>query len=319
MADRQIDRRALLAGLAAAPLLARGAVAQDAPRELRVGYQKTGMPVVAKGLGVIEKHAAAEGASVRWVEFTAGPPLLEAMNVGSVDIGYTGDTPPIFAQSAGAAITYVAAMPSNARGEGLIARKDSGIAQITDLRGRKVGFTKGSSAHNLTVAALEKAGVSYADIQPVFLSPADASAAFARGSIDAWTIWDPFFAVAQARYEPVLLTTSKDVLRNNTFMLANRGFAAKAPKLVNATLAALREAATWADANRHEVAKRLAEVTGVEIGAQTVAADRAEFGVFPVSPEIVAHQQESADRLHKLGLIPRAIAVRDAIWTPPQS
>lgn len=316
----KLTRRTFGSGIAAAvALFSRGSFGQDAPKELRIGYQKAGLPVVARQQGLVEKKLAGQGTAVRWVEFTAGPPLLEAMNVGSVDVGWTGDAPPIFAQAAGAAIVYVAALPSNGAGEALIVKKDSPIGTLADLKGKKIGFTKGSSAHNLTVVALEKAGLAYSEITPVYLSPADAAAAFARDSIDAWTIWDPFLAIAELRHEPRRLVTSKDVLNVKTYFLANRAFAARYPRVLTDTVASLAEAARWADAHRDDVAKALADVTGVAFAAQKLAADRTEFGIEPITSEIIAGQQATADRFHRLGLIPRAITVRDAVWVAPQS
>ena len=81
--------------------------------------------------------------------------------------------------------------------------------------------------------------------------------------------------------------------------------------------AQLGEAAKWADANRDKVAQALHEVTGVPLEAQTLAANRAKFGIFPISAEIIANQQATADRFHRLGLIPKAITIADAVWTPP--
>jgi sulfonate transport system substrate-binding protein len=164
------------------------------------------------------------------------------------------------------------------------------------------------------VVALEKGGVAYGEITPVYLGPADAAAAFARDSIDAWAIWDPFFALAQLKYAPRVLATSKEVLRVNTYFLANKGFAAREPGIVADALSGFGDAATWAGAHRADVARSLAEVTGVELAAQTLAADRTEFGVLPITEAVIEGQQATADRFHALGLIPRAISIRDAIW-----
>jgi sulfonate transport system substrate-binding protein len=314
-----------LKGFGGALLLALSALsiapaqAEEALKEFRIGFQKAGLPVVTRQQKLIEKQLEPKGISVRWVEFTAGPPLLEALNAGGVDVGWTGDAPPIFAQSAGANLVYAAALPSNGEGEAIIVKADSPIKTLADLKGKRVGVTKGSSAHNLTVAALEHAGIAFSDITPVYLSPADAAAAFASDKIDAWTIWDPFLAIAELRYSPRVLTTSKKVLSVNTFFLANKTFVASHPDVVVKTLDALAETAQWADSHRGEVAASLAEVTGVELAAQTRAADRQVFGVFPLDEAIIKNQQETADRFHKLGLIPRAIVVKDAVWARPQS
>jgi sulfonate transport system substrate-binding protein len=288
------------------------------PKELRVGYQKTGVLVITRQQGVLERRLGRLGIAVKWVEFTSGPPLLEAMNAGSVDLGAVGDSPPIFAQAAGAAVVYVAGAPVN-NGQAILVKPDSPLRSLADLKGKRVAFTKGSSAHNVVIAALEKARLTYADITPTYLSPADAGAAFARDSVDAWAVWDPFFAIAEKSQGARVLVNATDVIKTFSFYLANRDFAARYPKSLNEALSGLAEAASWAENNRQEVAKALAAVTGVSLEAQIIAANRASFPFGPVTPEIIASQQAIADRFHKLGLIPRPIVVREAVWTAPQS
>jgi sulfonate transport system substrate-binding protein len=306
-----------LIGTAAASL-SRQAVAQAGPKEFRIGYQKTGVLVIARQQGVLEKRFGKLGIAVKWVEFTSGPPLLEAMNVGSIDLGAVGDSPPIFAQAAGAAVVYVAGAPIN-NGQAILVKPDAPIRSLADLKGKRVAFTKGSSAHNVVIAALEKAGLTYNDITPAHLSPADAGAAFARDAVDAWAVWDPFFAIAEKTQSARALVNATDVAKTFSFYLANRDFAARQPKLVREALDGLQDAANWAENNRGEVAKALAAVTGVSLEIQTIAADRATFPFGPVTEEIIASQQSVADRYHKLGLIPRAILVRDAVWTAPST
>lgn len=309
-----LTRRAFAAGAIAAGLFAGSSLQAAELTELKIGYQKTGLPVVARQQQVVEKALEDKGVTVSWVEFTAGPPLVEALNVGSIDVGWTGDAPPIFGQAAGSAIVYTAALPSNGRGEAIFVKPESAIQSVADLKGRKIGVGKGTSAHNLVVAALEKAGIDFKDVTPVYLSPADAAAAFASDKIDAWAVWDPFFAIAETRYKPRILTTSAETLEVKTYFLANRDFAANHGDAIDTTIAALKDAATWADANRDKVAEALHEVTGVPLEAQTLAANRTEFGIEPITPEIVASQQQTADRFFKLGLIPKQIKVSDAVW-----
>ncbi len=251
------------------------------------------------------------------MEFTAGPPIVEALNVGSIDLGWTGDAPPIFGQSAGAAISYVAALPSNGKGEAIFVKPGSDIKTVADLKGKKVGVGKGTSAHNLLVAALEKAGVDFKDITPVYLGPPDAAAAFASDKIDAWAVWDPYFAIAETRYKPRVLTTSAETLNVKTYFLANSKFANAHPDAVTTTIAALKEAADWASVNRDKVAQALHDVTNVPLEAQTLAANRSDFDIGPVTPEIIKSQQETADRFFKLGLIPKKIDVAEAVWKAP--
>lgn len=234
-----------------------------------------------------------------------------SMSAGSATRRRSSASPP------GSAIVYAAALPSNGKGEAIFVKSNSPIQSVADLRGKRVGVGKGTSAHNLLVAALEKDGVAFTEIEPVYLGPADAAAAFANDKIDAWSVWDPFFAIAETRYQPRVLARSSDVLDVNTYFIANKTFAAEHPAAITTTIGALEGAARWADENRDKVAAALHEVTGVPLEAQTLAANRAVFGIFPVTEQIVANQQATADRFFRLGLIPNAIKIGDAVWTPP--
>lgn len=305
----------LAAGAAALESSALRAAA--APSELRIGYQKNGVLVIARQQATLERALGRAGVAVKWVEFPSGPPLLEAMNAGSIDFGSTGDTPPIFAQAAGAAIVYAAGQPTT-NGQGILVRAKSSIRTLADLKGKRIGFTRGSSAHNVVAIALEKAGLAYTDITPVHLSPPDGAAAFARGSIDVWAIWDPFFAIGERNGGRILVEVSA-LAKTNSFFIANRDFAARHPLVLRDAIDTLGETARWAEAHRNRVAQALADVTGVDLDAETVAARRASFAIGRLTDEIVATQQAVADRFYRLGLIPRSVVVRDAVWTAPQS
>jgi sulfonate transport system substrate-binding protein len=306
-----------LAGAAAAAL-SRKACAQASVREIRIGYQKNGVLVIARQQASLEKHFSSRGIAVKWVEFSSGPPMLEAMNVGSVDYGAVGDSPPVFAQSAGAAIVYAAGQPIT-NGQGILVPANSPIRTIGDLKGRRVGFTKGSSAHNIVVQTLEKAGLTYADITPVYLTPPDAGPAFANGSIDAWAIWDPYFAIGETRQNGRILVNASEITKTNSFYIANRGFANSHGQVLQQIIDVTSSTAKWAEAHRDEVAKSLSVVTGIPLDIQTIAANRSSFAVGPITDDIVATQQGVADRFFKLGLIPKPVVVRDAVWKPAQT
>lgn len=312
-----ITRRLFTAGILAAAALGGVQAHADDLKQFKIGYQKTGLPVIARQQKLIEQALEPKGVTVSWVEFTAGPPLVEALNAGAIDVGWVGDAPPIFGQSAGSAIVYVAALPGNLDGEAIIAKEGSGIASVADLKGKKVAVGKGTSAHNLLVAALEKNGLAFGDIEAVYLPPPDAAAAFASDKVDAWSIWDPFLAIAETNFKPTVLVRSPEVLSVNTYFLSNRDFAKAHPETVSTVVEQLAVAADWADKNRDKVAAALHEVTGVPLEAQTLAANRAKFGIFPITEEIIANQQATADRFHKLGLIPNSIKIADAVWVPP--
>jgi sulfonate transport system substrate-binding protein len=292
--------------------------AQDILKEIRIGYQKNGVLVIARQQATLETHFAPQGISVKWVEFSSGPPMMEAMNVGSIDYGAVGDSPPVFAQSAGAAIVYAAGEPI-ANGQGILVPNNSPIRSIADLKGKRVGFTKGSSAHNIVVQTLEKANLSYADITPVYLTPPDAGPAFANGSIDAWSIWDPYFAIGETKQNGRILVNASEITKTNSFYIANRDFAKSHGPVLQEIIDVTASTAKWAEAHRDEVAKSLSAVTGIPLDIQTVAANRSSFGVGPVTEDIIVTQQGVADRFFKLGLIPRPVVVRDAVWKPVQS
>jgi len=204
-----------------------GANAQpiQTPKELRIGYQKYGTLILLKAKGSLDKRLAEKGVTVKWTEFAFGPPLLEAINVNSIDVGSTGESPPIFAQAAGADIVYIGNEPPAPKGEGLIVLKDSPIKKVADLKGRKVAVAKGSNANYLLVKVLENAGLKYTDIDVVYLTPADARSAFETKAIDAWAIWDPFYSAAEkqlsgrllalTRYQIISFTCHQDLMQIN--------------------------------------------------------------------------------------------------------
>jgi sulfonate transport system substrate-binding protein len=171
----------------------------------------------------------------------------------------------------------------------------------------------------VVIATLEKAGLTYDDITPVYLTPPDAGPAFANGSIDAWAVWDPYFAIGEKRQSGRILVNAHEVAKTNSFYLANRDFANTYVRETREVIDGLAEAARWAEANRAEVANALAAITGVPLEVQTVAANRASFLIGPVTDEIVTTQQAVADRFHRLGLIPKPITVRDIVWRHTQS
>jgi len=286
--------------------------------ELNIGYQKSAINLVSlKAQGTLEKQLAPLGVTVKWYEFQAGPPILEAMNAGSVSIGMTGDSPPIFAQAAGANIVYIGQEPSKPESSAILVPANSSIRKLADLKGKRVAFTKGSSAHYLTVSALKKAGLSYGDIQPVYLSPSEARAAFERGSVDAWSIWDPYYAAASRAGGVRVLSSGKGLSANNTFYLASRDYARANPKVIAVVFKALTDNSKPLRGDIQQVARTLSGYTGLE--AETYAAMLArhpDYSVSYISNAVVRQQQQVADTFHELGLIPKAIKVQDAVWKP---
>jgi sulfonate transport system substrate-binding protein len=280
---------------------------------VRIGYQKWGVCSILKALGNLETALKAEGCRVEWIEFPAGPPLLEALNAGSIDFGHTGDSPPVFAQAAGVPLLYVGSSTPCPESSGIVVRADSPIKSLADLRGKKVAFTKGSSAHTMLLRALPTVGLNLADIEPAYLSPADGRAALEAGSVDAWSIWDPYLALAEQEGGARLLVSGEGFVHNRDFYLASANFVTQRRGLVATLLEELNKTKHWAANNPLDTAKLLAKQVGMEINTVERAGRRqGRYGVETDDAVVAAEQQQLADDYYALGLLPRQIDVRSA-------
>lgn len=284
--------------------------------QLRIGYQKSAVNlVILKQEGALEKRFP--NARVQWIEFPAGPQLLEALSAGSLEFGLTGDSPPVFAQAAGKDLLYVGAEPPKPDSSAILVLPDSPLRRLADLRGKRVALQKGSSAHYLLVRAVAKAGLKWTDIQPIYLAPADARAAFERRSVDAWAIWDPFYAAAELALKPRVLATGRDLSSNNSFYLASPAFATHYPQALAILFEELTRADRVAQQNRPAAIKLVSDFSGLDAGVVSLFIQRRPVSpVGPLTPAIVADQQRVADAFHQLGLIPRPVRVADIVWRP---
>jgi sulfonate transport system substrate-binding protein len=315
-------RRILATLLLAVPLALGGASAVIAqgkaatPPVLRIAFQKGSIGLaLLKQRGTLERRLPQY--AITWIEFPAGPQLLEALALGSADIGAVGDTPPIFAQAAGKDLVYVGVEPPRPDSSALLVLKDSPVRSLADLKGRKIAFQKGSSAHYLTVRALEKAGLTYKDIDPVYLPPADARAAFERGSVDAWAIWDPYYAAAELLAPTRTLATGRDLTSNNSFYLAARGFAERNGELIGVLFDELNKTDAFLHEQRKEAVALYSTFSGLEPEVvNTVFARRKRANITALTPAIVDDQQHVADTFERLGLIPKPIRVAEIVWQP---
>lgn len=295
-------------------LLALPALAQGHPEQLRIGYQKAAsLFVLQKSLGSLGKKLAPLGVSVKWVEFPAGPQLLEGLNVGSIDIGYVGEAPPIFAQAAGAQFVYIGHDPASPQAEAVVVPKDSPIKSVADLKGKKVALNKGSNVHYLLVKLLDKHGLKYADIQPAFLTPADARAAFEKGAVDAWAIWDPFLTAAEKQVGARVLADGRGVVSNYLYYLGERSYVEKYPQVVQILFDDAREQAHWLSANLKQASAQIAPLQGLDVEIVEQSLRHYPLGVVPLTAAVAAEQQKIADTFFELKLIPKPIRILDAM------
>ncbi|MFZ6774157.1 sulfonate ABC transporter substrate-binding protein [Undibacterium sp. SXout7W] len=291
----------------------------DTPREIRIGFQKSSVNLsLLKQRQGLEKQLPAT--KVSWFEFTAGPQMLEALSVGSIDFAMTGEPPPIFAQAAGSQLVYVGAEPAKPGVSAILVKPDSSLKTLADLKGKKIAFQKGSSAHYHVLRAVQQAGLQWSDITPAYLAPADARAAFERGSVDAWAIWDPYWAALEQTASPRVLATGKGLVNNLTHYLSSRQFADQYPKVIQLFFEELTRSDTFVQSNRPEAVAILAASTGLDKATIASFLDRRPRSpVVYLTQSIIDEQQRVADHFYQQKLIPKAVNIRDAVWLPPGS
>lgn len=314
-----LSRRSVLKGLlaaAAAPIALSTPAALANTPEIRIGWQKGSTLSIVKARGNLEARLKAEGVKVTWTEFPAGPQMLEGLNVGSIDLGVVGETPPVFAQAAGADLVYVGNEPPAPRAEKVLVPKDSPIKSLADLKGKRVVLNKGSNVHYLLVKALESVNLKYSDVEVAFLPPADARAAFERGAVDAWVIWDPFGAAAEAQLGARILADGTGIANNYNFYIASRPFVQKHPQVLASALEAINETGEWVGRNQAEAAAIVAPQIGLPVDVAAVSISRYGYGVKPLTDDVIRHQQQMADTLTGLKLIPKKLDVASVVWRP---
>ena len=310
----------LFIAIVAAGVLSTSAVAAEepsAPAQVRIGYQKGSVSMVlAKSHQLLEKRFP--GTTIKWVEFPAGPQMLEALNVNSIDIGSTGDIPPIFAQAAGADLLYVGAEPPKPKSEVILVREDSPLKTVADLKGHKVAFQKGSSSHNLLLRALTEAGLSFSDIKPAFLAPADARAAFQQGDVDAWAIWDPYYSAAIQQGGARVLKDGSTLNLTGSFYLATRPFTAKNGAFVQQVLDTFSQADALTRTQREQSVDLLAHAMGLpEPVIATYLDHRPPTTISLVNAKTAAAQQATANLFYHSHLMPVHVDIASRIWHGP--
>lgn len=315
-----ISRRAAIATLGAwgaGAVLAQGIAPR--PVTVRFGYQKSStLTALLKAQGALEKQLAPLNATLSWHEFTSGLPLLEALNLDNLDISAdVADTVPVFAQAAGADLTFVAQEAPSPAAQAIVVREDSPIKTVADLKGKKIGFAKAAGVHYLLIAALDKAGLSFKDIEPAYLTPADGRAAFEKGAIDAWVVWDPFLSAAQRQSKVRVLADGTGIASYQRYYLAGSKFAKARPDVLRVIYAELEKTGKWVKQNPKEAAALLSPVWGLDAATIEQANARRSYAVRPVVPEGLTEQQRIADAFFTEKLLPRKINALDVALFKP--
>ena len=274
---------------------------------LRVGDQKGGSHALLSAAGQLKDTPY----KIKWTEFDSGPPLLEAVNSGAVDIGGVGNTPPIFAAAAGSDITAVYGNTTTGSVDNIVVPKGSPIDSVEDLKGKTVALTEGSSANYHLLAQLQRHGLSYDDVKVQDLEPPDALAAFTSGSVDAWAIWDPYAAQAELQYGAKPIANGKGVTNGFNFQMAsNESLQSKATKAaIEDYLGRIATAQRWSNTHTDEWAKVWAKDTGLPVAVTEKAVHRRLLTPMVIDQDVIASEQHIADSFAKAGLIPEPIDV----------
>jgi sulfonate transport system substrate-binding protein len=311
-----------LAIIAAAAIMSASPSSAQTPASetIRIGYQKSStLTAILKTNGDLEKALAPLGVRISWHEFTSGLPLLEAINTGNVDFGAdVADTVPLFAQAAGAKLAYIAEEAASPSAQAILVVADSPIKTLADLKGKKVAVTKGAGSHFLLLAALAKAGLSFKDISPAYLTPADGRTAFIGGNVDAWVAWDPFLTSAQRQSGARTLSDGSNGLASyKRYYLASAAFADRRSDVLNAIFTKLEETGKWVKAHPKDAATLLSNLWGIDAATVEEANSHRSYGVGIVTAPGLAEQQRIADAFFAEKLIPVKVDAGAArIWTP---
>ena len=294
--------------------------ALSATSTIRFSYQRSStLLTLLKANGVLETRLGAKGFGVSWHLFDD---VISAMNAGAVDFhADVADAVPIFTQSAGAPLTFYAKEDASPSAEAIIVRADSPIKTIGDLKGKTVAVHRGSGCHFILAGALKRAGLSFKDITPAYLPPADAAIAFERGNVDAWAIWDPFLAITEAKFATRTLADATGLSSYDRYYTVGNAFVAAHSELVGIVFNALAETGTWVKQNPREAAGRLVPLWGgIPLSVIETVNNRRSYAVKPVAREALGEQQAIADTFYGAGLIPKPIDATDVkIWRPRES
>lgn len=293
---------------------------EQAVDNISIGFQKSSLNLlVTREQKLLEQQFP--GAKIEWREFPAGPQMLEALAVGAVDFGAVGNTPPIFAQAADKDLSYAGYEVYPPTSLGVVLPKNSAIKNIQDLKGKRIAVQKGSSAHELLAKVLDKAGLTWQDIEPIWLPPADARAALDKGSIDAWSIWDPYLSAVELTGKVDVLIDGKDFPETYAYYIANPKFTTAHPQALDKVLYSLNQADSWILNNQVQAVDLYASSTGLAKNVAKYSIDRRlkPSPIRPITQKNIVSQQKIADLFFAEKLIPKQINIQDAIQHTPVS
>jgi sulfonate transport system substrate-binding protein len=243
---------------------------------------------------------------VDWSDFTSGPPMLQAMGAGSVDIGAVGDAPPVFEAAGGGKIAVVAATVADPQAAALLLPRGSAVTSVAQLKGKTIAVSEGSSANYHLLAVLKQAGLTVKDVTVENLQPAQALAAFASGHVAAWDIWSPYIEEAQVQHGARVLVNGSPVGKTFSFEVASRAALADPAKAaaIRDYLQLVAQAHAWANTHPAAWAATWSQATGLPVSLMTSAAKDDVSVTVPITATVISSEQSIANAFTAAGLIP---------------
>jgi sulfonate transport system substrate-binding protein len=270
---------------------------------LNIGDQAgSGSQALLTAAGLISKLPF----KAHWSDFTSGPPILQAMGSGSVDVGAVGDAPPVFEAASGGQVAVVAATASDPASVALLVPKGSPITSISQLKGKSIAVAQGSASHYHLLALLTKFGLTIKDVKPDYLQPAQAQAAFASGHVAAWDVWSPFIEQAEVQDGAKVLYSGSAVSPVYSFEVASRAALANPAKAaaIRDYLGLIEQADQWVAAHPSVWASAWGKATGLPAAVMTKAVADDPDNPAPITPTVLKSEQSVADAFASAGLIP---------------
>lgn len=283
-------------------------------RELRIGYQKFGNLGMLKARQSLDERFVQQGVTVIWSEFPAGPQLLHALQNNEIDFGATGEVPPILAQAQNSSLIYVAYEPPSPHSVAMVVAQDSPIYHCSDLRGKRIAVNRGSNVHYLLLQMLDEHGLTLDDVRVNYtplrypLTPSDFHA------VDAWMMWDPLLSDAQLSGDMRIIEDGHGKVLNQQFYLSRRDFAQRSADLLKIVLDELKQTGIFIANHPENAAQLLSQELGLPQASLALALSRRQHEPRAINRTVMRDQQTIADRFYSLGLLPKAINIREAVW-----
>lgn len=239
-----------------------GEKAENEPEQIRVMTPGNYLPIIIADKKGFFKEAFGENVNVEVTAADSGSAIMETMSSGGVEFAALGDMPVVQAKANGLDVKVISSLFRSTSGYQLIAAKDSGIKNISDIRGKRVAVMSGSTNHKLLLKYLGAEHLTEDDIDIVFLKNKDQLAAFVGNTVDAAVTQVPMSTAIEAEtgaYEVADAEGYDDIL---TVIVGDDAYMKEHPEYARQFLQAVLAATDWIKDNEEEAFSIVAEEMG---------------------------------------------------------